>query len=157
MIAGIYSCKKNDSIRTQYAKLIVGTWKSTGQNTKVYDLSSNELVKDSTITFTGNNANRAWLEIYLANGNSYVTTIPTVKSNTIVATADTTSYLTYTILGSNLLLKQNIGGEATKPILRINTTDMDLESTTTGTLPASWKLGINVSYKITQSTHYIRQ
>jgi len=59
-------------------------------------------------------------------------------------------------LGSNLTLKQTNGGSATEPILTLDDTDMDLQSTSTGTLAANWGLGAK-TYKITLSTHYTRQ
>ncbi|NNU33481.1 hypothetical protein HK413_03685 [Mucilaginibacter sp. S1162] len=74
-----------------------------------------------------------------------------------MATTDTTSYLKYTILGTNLSLKQNIGGSETKPILTLTLTDMGLQSLRTGTLNEGWGLSVNTSYKIVQGTYYTRQ
>lgn len=156
-ILAMYSCKKDDSLKAQYAKLIIGSWKSTGQNTKVYDLNTNELLKDSTINFTGKTAGSAWFEIYNTDGSSYVTTLPAAKQGTLVATADTTSFLTYNILGSNLILKQTNGGSTAKPILALDNTTMYLQSSSTGNLTSKWGLDVNASYKITVSTHYTRQ
>lgn len=154
----VFSCKKDElaGAKSQYAKLIVGTWKAYQQNTKIYDLTTNELLKDSTVTFTDANASRAFIEIYNADGNAYVTA-QSRKLGAAVATTDTTSYLKYTILGTNLSLKQNIGGSETKPILTLTLTDMGLESLRTGTLNEGWGLSINTSYRIVQGTYYTRQ
>jgi hypothetical protein len=154
----MFSCKKDElaGAKSQYAKLIVGTWKAYQQNTKIYDLTTNELLKDSTIDFTDANAGRAFTEIYNADGSAYVT-VQTRKLGALVATTDTTSYLKYTILGANLNLKQNIGGNETKPILTLTLTEMGLESLRTGTLNEGWGLGINISYRIVQGTYYTRQ
>lgn len=157
VILAVSSCKKDDSTKTEYAKLIVGSWKSTGKNTKIYDLNTDELLKDSTISFNGKYAGNAWFEIYNTDGSGYVTTLPITQQGTLIARADTTSFLTYTILGSNLLLKQTNGGSTTKPILALSNTTMDLQSTNTGNLTGSWGLDITASYKITISTHYTRQ
>lgn len=153
----IYSCKKDDSMKAQYAKLIIGTWKSTSQNTKIYTLTTDELLKDTTVNFTGHNASRAWLEIYNKDGSGYVTSLPANNQNAQGQEADTTAFLTYTILGSNLTIKQTNGGSATKPILALNNTDMDLQSTSTGNAPANWGLNTKTLYKITLSTHYTKQ
>lgn len=155
-VVAIYSCKKDDSMKAQYAKLIIGSWKSTGQNTRVYDLSTDELLKDTTINFIGRNANRAWIEIYNNDGSSYVTSLPTNNQNAQGQETDTTAFLTYAILGSNLILKQTNGGSATEPILGLDNTYMDLQSTSTGTVAANWGLGAK-TYKITLTTHYSRQ
>ncbi|MFD2146907.1 lipocalin family protein [Mucilaginibacter antarcticus] len=148
------ACKKDDSsIKDQYTKLIVGTWKSTQLNTKVYDLSSNELLKDSTTTYEGEFSARSFNEVYDINNNTFSVTYSR-KIGASVATADTTSYATYTILGNNLTLKQRIGGTQTKPILVLNTTAMCLQYTFTGMLNPTWGLEAGVTYKITQSTNY---
>jgi hypothetical protein len=154
----MFSCKKDElaGAKSQYAKLIVGTWKAYQQNTKIYDLTTSELLKDSTINFTDANAGRAFTEIYNTDGSAYVT-VQTRKLGALVATTDTTSYLKYTILGANLNLKQNIGGAETKPILTLTLTDMGLESLRTGTLNEGWGLGSNTSYRIVQGTYYTRQ
>jgi hypothetical protein len=154
----VFSCKKDElsNAKSQYAKLIVGTWKAYQQNTKIYDLTTNELLKDSTVIFTDENAGLAFTEIYNADGNAYVTA-QTRKVGATVATTDTTTYLRYTILGANLTLKQNIGGTETKPILTLTLTDMGLQSTRTGTLNAGWGLESDTSYKIIQGTYYTRQ
>ncbi|MFD2872193.1 lipocalin family protein [Mucilaginibacter ximonensis] len=156
-ILAVASCKKDDSTKIEYTKLIVGSWKSTGKNTKVYDLNTDELLKDSTINFTGKNAGSSWFEIYNTDGSSYVTTLPIAQQGTLVARADTTSFLTYAILGNNLLLKQTNGGSTTKPILALSNTTMDLQSTSSGVLTGNWGLDANATYKITVSTHYTRQ
>ncbi|MES2379037.1 MAG: hypothetical protein V4553_20770 [Bacteroidota bacterium] len=154
----LFSCKKDDlsGAKAQYAKLIVGTWKAYQQNTKVYDLTTNELLKDSTVNFTDANAGRAFTEIYNSDGTAYVT-VQTRKVGATVATTDTTNYLRYTILGANLNLKQNIGGNETKPILTLTLTDMGLQGLRTGTLNSGWGLEGDVSYKIVQGTYYTRQ
>lgn len=154
----VFSCKKDNlsGAKSQYARLIVGTWKAYQQNTQIYDLNTNELLKDSTINFTDGNAGRAFTEIYNADGTAYVT-VQTRKLGAAVATTDTTTYLRYTILGSNLTLKQNIGGTETKPILTLTLTEMGLQSTRTGILNAGWGLETNTSYKIIQGTYYTRQ
>lgn len=155
LASAMMACKKDDSTKDQNTKLIVGSWKSTGQNTKVYDLTTNDLLKDSTIAFTGKSAALAWVEVYQTNGSGFVTTVPVIKAK--IATADTTSYLSYSILGSNLTIKQSIGGSATKSILELTDVDMDLQSTATGNVAAGWGLDVNASYKITTSTHYAKQ
>lgn len=154
----VFSCKKDElaGAKSQYAKLIVGTWKAYQQNTKVYDLTTNELLKDSTVNFTDANAGRAFTEIYNGDGSAYVT-VQTRKLGALVATTDTTSYLRYTILGANLNLKQNIGGTETKPILTLTLTVMGLQTTRTGTLNAGWGLESDAPYKIIQGTYYTRQ
>ncbi|MBC7400308.1 MAG: hypothetical protein H7289_10205 [Mucilaginibacter sp.] len=154
----VFSCKKDNlsGAKAQYAKLIVGTWKAYQQNTKVYDLTSNELLKDSTVNFTDANAGRAFTEIYNTDGSAYITA-QTRKLGTTVATTDTTSYLRYTILGANLTLKQSIGGTETKPILTLTLTDMGLQSLRTGTLNEGWGLDVSASYRIVQGTYYTRQ
>ncbi len=154
----MFSCKKDglSGAKSQYAKLIVGTWKAYQQNTKVYDLTTNELLKDSTINFTDANAGQAFTEIYNADGSAYITE-QTRKMGAKTPTTDTTSYLHYTILGTNLTLKQNIGGTETKPILTLTLTDMGLQSTRTGTLNPDWGLDADTSYKIIEGTYYTRQ
>jgi hypothetical protein len=154
----VVSCKKDElsGAKAQYAKLIIGTWKAYQQNTKVYDLVTNQLLKDSTINFTDANAGRAFTEIYNADGNAYVT-VQTRKVGAAVATTDTTSYLKYSILGANLTVKQSIGGTETKPILTLTLTEMGLESLRTGALSPSWGLDVEASYRIVQGTYYTRQ
>jgi hypothetical protein len=154
----ILSCKKDKlaGAKAQYAKLIVGTWKAYQQNTKIYDLTTNNLLKDSTLNFTGTNASRAFTEIYNADGSAYVT-VQTKKMGAAVATTDTTSYLHSSILGANLTLKQDIGGTETKPIITLTATDMGLKSVRTGTLNPSWGLESDVSYKIEETVYYTRQ
>lgn len=151
------ACKKdNPSTKDQYNKLIIGSWQSNQQNVKVFDLNSNALLKDSTINFDGEFADRAWNEVYSTNGNTFTVT-QSRKIGATVATADTTSYAAYTILGSNLTLKQNTGGTQTKPILILNDTAMGLQYSYTGTLNQSWGLTPGVTYKISQLTYYNRQ
>ncbi|MCC8426141.1 hypothetical protein [Mucilaginibacter sp. UR6-11] len=159
LLLAIYSCKKDDTsgTKSQYAKLIVGTWKSYQQNIRVYDLITDVLLKDSTINFTGSNADKASFEIYNADGSAYVTTPPAKKPGEMMATIDTTGYLNYSILGSTLFLKQTIGGTTTKPILTLTSTELELENTFTGTLTANWGLAVNTTYKIIQATYYLKQ
>lgn len=142
--------------KSQYAKLIVGTWKTYQQNIQVFDLATNQLLKDSSINFTGTNTAGSWSEIYNGDGSAYVTKL-TKKIGASIASTDTTAYLQYTILGSNITLKQNIGGTETKPILTLTMTDMGLQSTYTGTLNAGWGLNTDTPYKIVQATYYTRQ
>jgi len=153
-----FSCKKDKAAQTkdQYPKLIVGTWKSNRQNIKVYDINTSDLLKDSTISFTGANAGRSWLEIYNDGGTAYITSPPR-KISANVVTTDTTTYLTYVIMGDNLTLKQTIGGTETKPIITLSQTDMELQSTYTGLLDTGWGLDVNASYKITETDYYNRQ
>ncbi|MDB5004098.1 MAG: hypothetical protein JWQ34_2323 [Mucilaginibacter sp.] len=155
----IFSCKKDElaNAKAQYAKLIIGNWKSNQQNIKVYDLATNELLKDSTVNFTGVFSGRSWYEIYTEDGNAYVTSLPTIKLGNKVATIDTTSYLHYTILGANLTLKQNIGGNTTKPILTLTVSDVGLQNTYVGTLNSGWGLALNTDYKIIEADYYTRQ
>jgi hypothetical protein len=150
------ACKKdNPSTKDQYSKLITGSWHAKQQHIKVFDLSSNELLKDSTIDFDGEFADRAWTEVYNSNGNTFTITYSR-KIGAAVATADTSSYATYAILGTNLTLKQNIGGTQTKPILKLNATNMELQYTYTGALNQGWLLTPGVTYKIAQTTYYNR-
>jgi hypothetical protein len=158
VLCAIYSCKKEGiSAKSQYAKLIVGTWKIFQQNTKVYDLTTNDLLKDSTINFTNGNASKAFFEIYNTDGNAYITSPPAKKPGATIATVDTTSYLTYTLLGSNLTLKQTIGGSTTKPIITLTSTELGLQNTYTGILTAGWKLDANTTYKIIETNYYTKQ
>lgn len=154
----LHSCKKDQAAQAkdQYPKLITGTWKSYRQNIKVYNISSNDLLKDSTTDFTGANAGRSWLEIYNSDGTGYITAPPRKISANVFAT-DTTSYLNYAIMGDNLTLKQSIGGTQTRSIITLTQTDLELQSTYTGMLNAGWKLDINASYKITETDYYNRQ
>ena len=154
----IFSCKKDNmaGTKSQNVKLIIGTWKSYQQNIQVYDMTTNVLLRDSTIYLTGSNAGASWSEIYNTDGTAYITKL-TKKIGASVATTDTTNYLQYNILGSNLTLKQNIGGTETKPILTLTMTDMGLQSTYTDILNASWKLDPETSYKVVQATYYTRQ
>jgi hypothetical protein len=157
MACSFYACKKDNlSSKAQNSKLIIGNWKSYQQNTKVYTLGSNELLKDSTVVFDEENAGRAWFESFDANGNAYVTVL-TRKLGATVATPDTTNYAAYTILGTNLTLKQHIGGTQTKPILTISLTNLGLQYSYTSTLNAGWGLGTEGNYKIVQATYYTRQ
>ncbi|TSJ40873.1 hypothetical protein FO440_14130 [Mucilaginibacter corticis] len=158
LLSVLQCCKKDHAaqVKDQYPKLITGTWKSYRQNIKVYDISSNGLLKDSTNDFTGTNAGKSWLEIYNSDGTGYITAPPRKISANVYAT-DTTSYLSYTILGNNLTLKQNIGGTQTKSIIILTQTDLELQSTYTSVLNAGWKLDINTSYKITETDYYNHQ
>jgi hypothetical protein len=159
LACAIFSCKKDElaNAKAQYAKLIVGNWKSNQQNIKVYDLATNQLLKDSTVNFTGVFAGKSWYEIYSEDGNAYVTSLPTIKPSAKVATIDTTSYLNYTVFGANLNLKQNIGGNTIKPILTLTVSDMGLQNTYVGTLNTGWGLEVNTNYKIVEADYYTRQ
>jgi hypothetical protein len=154
----MFSCKKENmgGTKSQYAKLIVGTWKTYEQNIQIYDLNTNQLLRDSTVNFSGTNTAGSWSEIYNENGSAYITKL-TKKIGASVATTDTTTYLHYSILGSNITLKQDIGGTETKPILTLTLTDMGLQSTYTGILNSSWGLDTDVTYKIVQASYYTRQ
>jgi hypothetical protein len=152
-----YACKKDSlSAKQQFSKLIVGTWKTHQQNIQVYDLNSNALLKDSTLNFDEENSARPWSEIFTADGNAYIVTASR-KLGATVATNDTTTYSTYTILGTNLTLKQKIGGGQTKPILTLTLTDMGLQYSYTGTLNATWGLNTASTYKIVEATYYTKQ
>jgi hypothetical protein len=154
---GLFACKKDTiSSKEQYSKLIVGTWTSHQQNTKIYDVSSNELLKDSTINFDGETGGRPWSEIFSTDGNAYVTSTSR-KLGATVATTDTTTYSNYSILGTNLTLKQFIGGSQTKPILTLTSTELVLQYSYVGTLNAGWGLNTESTYKIVQATYYIKQ
>ncbi len=157
IVFAVISCKKDNlSTKDQYNKLIAGTWKSNQQNIKIFDLNTNELLRDSTIMFDGEFSDRAWNEVYNTDGNTFTVTYSR-KIGATVATADTTSYAAYTILGNNLTLKQRIGGTQTKPILVLNTSAMGLQYTYTGMLNQSWGLEAGATYKITQATYYTKQ
>ena len=150
-------CKKDSlSSKQQSSKLIVGTWKSHQQNIQIYDLSSNQLLKDSTINLLGENGRVPWSEIYTAEGNAYIITTSR-KLGATVATTDTTTYSSYTILGNSLNLKQKIGGSQTKPILTITLTDLGLQYSYTGMLNLGWGLNTESTYKIVEATYYTRQ
>jgi hypothetical protein len=108
LACAFYACKKDSvSAKEQYSKLIVGTWKTQQQNTKICDVSSNELLKDSTVNFDDENSGRSWSEIFTTDGNAYVATTSR-KLGATIATTDTTTYASYSILGSNLTVKQLI-------------------------------------------------
>jgi hypothetical protein len=152
-----YACKKDSvSAKQQYSKLIVGTWTTHQQNTKIYDVSSNELLRDSTINFEDENGGRQWSEIYTTDGNAYVTSTSR-KLGAAVATTDTTTYSNYSILGTNLTVKQLIGGSQTKPILTLTSAELVLQYSYVGTLNAGWGLGTENTYKIVQATYYTKQ
>jgi hypothetical protein len=125
--------QKRQQIRSAIAicQLIVGTWKSYQQNTKVYDINRNVLLKDSTVSFTNANAGKASFEIYNADGSAYLTSLQPMRQGELAAATDTTSYLNYTILGADLTLKQTIGGSTTQPIVNLTSTHLTLENTYT--------------------------
>lgn len=151
------ACKKDAlTAKEQNSKLIVGTWKTSQQNIKVYDINTEALLKDSTIVFDTENASRSWSEIFDDNGHAYSTTT-SVKTGASFASTDTTNYATYSIVGTNLIVKQNIGGSQTKPILTLTVKDMGLQYSYAGTLNAGWGLGTGNTYKIVQATYYVKQ
>ncbi|MDB5114787.1 MAG: hypothetical protein JWQ79_279 [Mucilaginibacter sp.] len=154
----VFSCKKDAaSNKSANTALIVGKWLVTQQNTKVYDLNTNVLLKDTTLYFTGANLNLATYNIYNADATAYVTTMPYKKAGSSVPSIDTTSYLHYTILGSSLMLKPNGGGSETDPIIQLTQTNLVLENTQTSRLNAGWGLDINTNYLLVQDSYYTKQ
>jgi len=155
----LFSCKKADVAggKVQNAALIVGTWKSYQQDTKIYDLETNDLLKDTVITYKAANVGLAGYNIFNSDGSAYITTLPYKKTGATVATIDTTSYLQYTLIGSSLTLKQNIGGSETDPIISITDSDLVLEKMYLSTPATGMGLDVNTSYKFVVDTFFTKQ
>lgn len=158
LLCAIFSCKKGDSAggKNKKSALIAGKWLVYQRHTLVYDLESDNLLKDTTIAFAAKST-KSWYEIYNTDGTAYVTSIPYLKNGATTPTIDTTAYLTYSILGSNLVLKQTSGGSKTLPILNLTLTNMVLQSSYVSPPKPGWGLVMNVSYKFTEETSYNKQ
>jgi hypothetical protein len=150
-----YACKK-DTIKKENASLITGSWLVSQQNTRVYDLNTNALLKDTTITYNSANYGQAWYDIYNTDGTAYVTTTPYTKPGSSTLYTDTTSYLHYSILGSSLFIKPTSGGTETDPILQLTLNILTLERTYNGHPLANWGLDVNANYTFVVDTYYSR-
>jgi hypothetical protein len=156
----LISCQKGEIIggKTQNASLITGKWLVYQQNTKVFDLNDNSLLKDTILLYSNTNFSQAWYQIYNNDGTAYVTTTPYKKTGSSVMTVDTTSYLHYTIMGSSFLkLTKNGGGIETDPILSLTQSDLKLESKYTATPATGWGLDANTNYLFVVDTYYAKQ
>jgi hypothetical protein len=158
LLGALYSCKKDgDKISFKHSSLIVGNWLVYQKHSRVYNISDNALVKDTTINYNAT-ANLAWwFELYNADGNAYTTGKPYKLPGSETLHADTTAFLHYTISGSNLMLKTNGGGSETKPILNLTEIDMELESTYNSVPRIGWGLNIDSTYKFIDEVHYKKQ
>ena len=99
------ACKKQPEVKisSRNAALIVGKWVANQQHTLIYSLDNNTLLKDTIINYGATGNVNWWYEMYNADGNAFVTG-KAYRQNGILK-ADTTSFLKYTINGSNMLLK----------------------------------------------------
>src|SRR5882757_1455841 len=92
----LFSCKKGEIVGGEsQAKLITGKWLVFQQHTQIYDLTTTDLVKDTTLLFSATNP-QAWYEIFNADGSAYITTIPHKVAGSSALVIDTTAYLHYT-------------------------------------------------------------
>jgi hypothetical protein len=159
-ISTVFSCTKGEIVggKTQNASLITGKWLVYQQNTKVYDLNDNTLLKDTTLLYSSTNFTQAWYQIYNSDGSAYVTTTPYKKTGSSVMSTDTTSYLHYTITGSSFLkLTKNGGGIETDPILSLTQTDLELQNKYTATPATGWSLDVNTNYLFVVNSYYTKQ
>jgi len=125
------------------------------RHTLVYSLDNSTLLKDTTVYYDAANNINWWFEIYNAEGNAYVTGKP-YRVNEVLK-ADTTSFLRYTINGSNMILRPNGGGSETKAIQNLTETVMALESVYNGFPRPFWGLDIRSEYHFVEQTFYARQ
>ena len=155
----LFACKKSDtiSIKATNTSLISGKWLVYQQNTKVYDLNTNALLKDTTLSYTAKSVSQPWYETYNTDGSAYVTSKPYKKAGSSVMSADTTAYLHYSILGSNLTLKPYGGGIETDPIVTISQTDLNLQKTYNSLPPAGWGLDMATNYLFVVQNYYTKQ
>ena len=160
LICTLFACQKGEIIggKTQNASLITGKWLVYQQNTRIFDLNDNSLLKDTTLLYSNTNFSQAWYQIYNTDGTAYVTTTPYKKTGSSVMTVDTISYLHYTIMGSSFLkLTKNGGGIETDPILSLTQSDLKLESKYTATPATGWGLDANTNYLFVVDTYYAKQ
>jgi hypothetical protein len=159
-VCALFSCKKDEIIgeKTQKSSYIVGKWLVYQQETKIYDLNSNELLKDTVITYSTSNFGQAWYQIYNTDGSAYITSTPYIKTGATTPSIDTTAYLHYSVLVSNYLkLSLNGGGTETDPILNLTQTDLELEKKYNSTPKTGWGLDTNTSYLIAEDSYYTKQ
>lgn len=153
----LWACtNKSNNNPPSYSTLIVGKWLIQSDHIKIYTLTDNTLVKDTTISYTDPANNQyAWLFIFNANGSSYITDATPNLSGLV----DTTSSLHYSISGKNLVYTE-VGDNTqnTEPILQLNNTNFEL-STTYNTTPNLFypDLDANTTYKFVEDTYYKRQ
>jgi len=151
------ACKKEHEVKisSKNAALIVGKWMVNQRHTMVYSLDDNTLLKDTIIKYDAANNLNWWFEIYNANGNAFVTGKP-YRQNEVLK-ADTTSFLKYTINGSNIILKPNGGGSETKTILNLTETDMAFEGVYNAMPRLAWGLDLRTEYHFVEQTFYAKQ
>lgn len=154
-IAG--ACKKEGStkITSKNASLIVGKWMVYQRHTRVYDITTDNLVKDTIVKFDADNNTGWWFEIYDDDGNAYITGKPYKIMG--IQKADTTLYARYTINGSNITIKVNGGGSETKPILNLTETDLSLQSVYNGAGRTGWGLDAGLTYHFIDEVYYSRK
>src|ERR1700761_4762937 len=130
LICTLFACQKGEIIggKTQNASLITGKWLVYQQNSRIFDLNDNSLLKDTTLLYSNTNFSQAWYQIYNTDGTAYVTTTPYKKTGSSVMTVDTISYLHYTIMGSSFLKLTKKGGVIEPdPILSLTQSDLKLK------------------------------
>lgn len=151
------ACRKESDVKlsSRNAALIAGKWVVTQRHTLVYKLEDNTLLKDTIIKYDVNNNINWWFEIYNSDGNAFITGKPYRQNN--VLRADTTSFLKYTINGSNLILKPNGGGSETKTIINLTEIDMTLESVYNALPRPAWGLDIRTEHHFVDQIFYAKQ
>ncbi len=151
------ACKKDAEMKisSRNAALIAGKWMSTQRHTIVYSLEDNTLLKDTTVYFDAAHNTNWWFEIYNADGNAYITGKP-YKLNEVTK-ADTTSFLKYSINGSNIILKPNGGGSETKAIQNLTESNLVLGSVYNGFPRLTWGLDFRTEYHFVEQTYYTKQ
>jgi len=151
------ACKKEGDLKisSKNAALIVGKWMATQRHTLVYKLDDNSLLKDTTVYFDAANNTNWWFETYTTDGNAFVTGKPYTQSGLLKA--DTTSFLKYTINGSNIIIKPNGGGSETKAILTLTESNFALESGYNGLPRLTWGLDLRTEYHFVDQTFYAKQ
>ncbi len=153
----LFSCKKQIVGGKSNASLLTGKWLLYQQSTKVYDLNSNALLKDTVVDYATTNYPKAWFEIYNIDGTAYITTTPYKKAGATTSSVDTTSYFHYTILGSSVVLSQNGGGSETDPIIQLTQSTLVQEKTQISPPPSGWGLDTNTAYKFVNDGYYNKQ
>lgn len=151
------ACKKQPEVKisSRNAALIIGKWVANQQHTLIYSLDNNTLLKDTIINYDAAGNVNWWFEIYNADGNAFVTGKP-YRQNGILK-ADTTSFLKYTINGSDMMLKPNGGGSETKTIQNLTETNMALESVYNALPRLAWGLDIRNEYHFVEQTFYAKE
>jgi hypothetical protein len=151
------ACRKESDVKisSRNAALIAGRWVAIQRHTLVYKLDDNALLKDTIIKYDAANNINWWFEIYNSDGNAFVTGKPYRQNN--VLKADTTSFLKYTINGSNLILKPNGGGGETKTIINLIEIDMTLESVYNALPRPAWGLDSRTEYHFVDQIFYTKQ